>query len=312
MLLIFILNGGMGAKVAKNIQQLIAEAHKEVPEVHPYEVKDLQDGGEPFFLIDVRDGEELQGGALPGAIHASRGTLEMRIAQLVPDPGAKVVLFCAGGIRSLFAGRRLKEMGYADVSSMAGGFQGWQSSGFPFDTPSESRDAFERRLSAVFSADVKGYSRLMSDDEEATIRTLNACRKIMTATIEKFRGRVVDSPGDNMLAEFASVVDAVKSAIEIQKELKIQNASLPEDRNMEFRIGINLGDVISEGNRIYGDGVNIAARVESLADSGDVCISGTAYDQVENKLGLEFDFLGEQPVKNIAKPVRVFRIKLAE
>ena len=298
--------------MAKNLQQLIAEAHKEVPEVHPYEVVNLQDSGEPFFLIDVRDGEELQGGAVPGAIHASRGTLEMRIAQLVPDPGAKVVLFCAAGIRSLFAGKRLKEMGYADAFSMAGGFHGWQSSGFDIDVPNESGDTFERRLSAVFSADVKGYSRLMSDDEEATIRTLNACRKIMTATIEKFRGRVVDSPGDNMLAEFASVVDAVQGAAEIQLELRIQNASLPADQNMEFRIGINLGDVISEGNRIYGDGVNIAARVESLAEPGEVCISGTAYDQVENKLGLEFEYLGEQTVKNIAKPVRVYRIKSAE
>jgi class 3 adenylate cyclase len=148
----------------------------------------------------------------------------------------------------------------------------------------------------------------MSHDEEATIRTLKACRKVMTTIIEEHRGRVVDSPGDNMLAEFSSVVAAVESAVEIQKELKVQNAALPSDRNMEFRIGINLGDVVVDDERIYGDGVNIAARVESLAEPGEVCISGTSYDQVENKLKLKFEFLGEHSVKNIAKPVRVFRV----
>jgi adenylate cyclase len=119
---------------------------------------------------------------------------------------------------------------------------------------------------------------------------------------------VVDSPGDNLLAEFASVVDAVRSAVEIQHALKTKNAELPEHRQMQFRIGINLGDVIVEGERIYGDGVNIAARLESLAEAGGICISGTVYDQIETKLALSYEYLGEQTVKNIAKPVRVFRV----
>src|ERR1041385_5201512 len=142
----------------------------------------------------------------------------------------------------------------------------------------------ERKLTAILSADVKGYSRLMGDDEESTIRTLTVYRKGMTAFIQHYRGRVVDSPGDNLLAEFASVVDAVQCAVEIQKALKTRNADLPASRKMEFRIGINVGDVIVEGERIYGDGVNIAARLEGLAEPGGLCISGVVYDQVENKL----------------------------
>ncbi len=173
-----------------------------------------------------------------------------------------------------------------------------------------SPDRVERKLSAILSADVKGYSRLMSYDEEATIRTLAAYRSVMADLIEEHRGRVVDTPGDNLLAEFPSVVDAVQSAVEVQKELKIRNAELPGHRRMEFRIGINLGDVIVEGERIYGDGVNIAARLEGLADPGGVCISGTVYEQVENKLDLEFEFTGEQAVKNIARPVRSYRVKM--
>src|SRR6266511_5267711 len=124
----------------------------------------------------------------------------------------------------------------------------------------------ERKLAAILSADVKGYSRLMGEDEEATIHTLTAYRQVMTTLIQHHRGRVVDSPGDNLLAEFASVVDAVKSAVEIQQEFKTRNAELLAHRKMEFRIGINLGDVIVEGERIYGNGVNIAARLESLAE----------------------------------------------
>jgi hypothetical protein len=119
---------------------------------------------------------------------------------------------------------------------------------------------------------------------------------------------VVDSPGDNILAEFVSVVDAVQSAVEIQEVIRAKNAELPEDRRMEFRIGINLGDVIQEGDRIYGDGVNIAARVEGLAEAGGICISGSAYEQIENKLALGYDYIGEHTVKNIVKPVRVYRV----
>jgi adenylate cyclase len=144
----------------------------------------------------------------------------------------------------------------------------------------------KRKLSAVLSADVKGYSRLMGEDEVSTVRTLKEYRELMTKLIEEYRGRVVDSPGDNVLAEFASVVDAVESAVEIQRPLKIKNAQLSESRRMEFRIGINLGDVIEEGERIYGDGVNIAARIESLAEGSGICISGSTYEQVEHKLPL--------------------------
>jgi adenylate cyclase len=168
----------------------------------------------------------------------------------------------------------------------------------------------KRKLSAILSADVKGYSRLMGEDELATIETLKNYREIMAALIDKFKGRVVDSPGDNVLAEFSSVVDGLDCAVEIQKELKQKNEELPENRRMEFRIGINLGDVVEEGERIYGDGVNITARVESLAEAGGICISGTAYDHVENKLGLEYEYLGEQAVKNIRKPVRVYRVRM--
>ena len=168
----------------------------------------------------------------------------------------------------------------------------------------------ERKLAAILSADVKGYSRLMGEDEEATIRTLTAYREVMTTLIQQHRGRVVDSPGDNLLAEFASVVDAVQGAIEIQQELQSKNAQLPVPRRMEFRIGINVGDIAVEAGRIYGDGVNITARVESLAEAGGICISGTVFDQVKTKLALKYEDLREQRVKNIAAPVRVYRIKL--
>jgi adenylate cyclase len=166
---------------------------------------------------------------------------------------------------------------------------------------------FKRKLTAILSADVKGYSRLMGEDEEATVRTITAYREVITEVVVKHRGRVVDSPGDNILAEFGSVVDAVRSAVEIQEELKARNAELPEDRRMEFRIGVNLGDVIQEEERIYGDGVNVAARVESLAEAGGICVSGTAFDQIESKLPLGYEYLGEQSVKNISKPVRIYK-----
>jgi class 3 adenylate cyclase len=158
----------------------------------------------------------------------------------------------------------------------------------------------KRKLSAILSADVKGYSRLMGEDELGTVRTLEAYREMIAEVIRNYRGRVVDSPGDNLLAEFASVVDAVESAVEIQEELRAKNEELPENRRMEFRIGINLGDVIEEGERIYGDGVNVAARIEGLAEGGGICISRTAFDQVKNKLNLGYENLGEHSVKNIA------------
>jgi adenylate cyclase len=166
----------------------------------------------------------------------------------------------------------------------------------------------KRKLTTILSADVKGYSRLMGDDEEGTIRTLNTYKEVMSSLIQQQRGRVVDAPGDNVLAEFGSVVDAVRCAVDIQKELKTRNAELPENRRMEFRIGVNLGDVVEDGEQILGDGVNIAARLESLSEAGGICISGTAYDHVRNKVSLGYEYLGEQTVKNIAVPVRVYRV----
>ncbi len=167
----------------------------------------------------------------------------------------------------------------------------------------------DRKLTAILSADVEGYSRLMGDDEEATVKTLGIYREAMSRLIEEHQGRVVDSPGDNLLAEFTSPVNAVRCAVVIQGELRARNAGLPEDRRMLYRIGINLGDVIVDGDRIYGDGVNVAARVESLAEGGGICVSSTVYDQVEGKLSYAFDFLGEQTVKNIEKPVRVYAVR---
>jgi adenylate cyclase len=169
-------------------------------------------------------------------------------------------------------------------------------------------EGFKRKLAAILSADVEGYSRLMDDDEEATVRTLTNYRTAINDLVQQYRGRVVDTPGDNILAEFTSVVDAVNCAVEIQRELAERNAELPYNRKMEFRIGINLGDVIEEEGRIYGDGVNIAARVEAMSQAGGICISGRAYDQVANKLGLGYENLGEHQVKNITTPIRVFRV----
>lgn len=167
---------------------------------------------------------------------------------------------------------------------------------------------YQRKLTAILSADVAGYSMLMRDDEAATVRTITTYRKVLAQLIQQYRGRMVDSPGDNILAEFTSVVDAVNCAVEIQRELAERNAEMPENRKMKFRIGINLGDVIAEGKRIYGDGVNIAARLEGLADVGGICISGTVYDAIESKIGLEYEFLGEQEVKNIDKLIRAYRV----
>jgi len=171
-----------------------------------------------------------------------------------------------------------------------------------------TEQGFKRKLTAILSADAVGYSRLMGDDEEATIRTLTEYRAAITALVNRHKGRVVDSPGDNVLAEFTSVVDAVRCAVETQKQIAEHNADLPENRRMLFRIGVNLGDIVDEGERIYGDGVNIAARLEGLAEAGGICISRTAYDQVKNKLELGYEYLGEHSVKNIADPVHVYRV----
>ena len=167
---------------------------------------------------------------------------------------------------------------------------------------------FKRKLAAILHADVKGYSRLIGEDEDATISTLTAYREVMGVFIQKHRGRVVHGSGDSLLAEFISVIDAVQCAVEIQRELKTRNAELSEDRKVEFRIGVNLGDVIEKDEDLHGDGVNIAARIEGLAEGGGICISRTAFDQVRNKLKLGYEYIGEHSVKNIAQPVRVYRV----
>src|SRR5713101_2213116 len=148
----------------------------------------------------------------------------------------------------------------------------------------------------------------MGEDEEATLSTLSSYRKLIDSLIEQHRGRFVNSAGDSVLAEFASVVNAVQCAVEIQTMLKTENASIPHERRMEFRVGVNLGDVMLDGAQIYGDGVNVAARLESLADPGGICISHTVHEQIRNKLALNYEDLGAQSVKNIAEPVRVLRV----
>ncbi|MEJ2068954.1 MAG: adenylate/guanylate cyclase domain-containing protein [Syntrophobacterales bacterium] len=167
---------------------------------------------------------------------------------------------------------------------------------------------FKRKLAAIFSADVAGYSRLMGEDEAATVRTLETYKGVVSDLIQQHRGRVVDAPGDNLLAEFPSVVDAVQCAVAAQKEIQVRNLELPETRRMQFRIGINLGDVIEEEDRIYGDGVNIAARLESIAEPGGICVSKTAFEHIETKLPFGYEYLGEQVVKNIVKPIGAYKV----
>ncbi len=171
-----------------------------------------------------------------------------------------------------------------------------------------TEEKITRKLRAILSADVKGYSILMADDEVFTIKTIKEYRGIMSHCIEQNNGRVVDSPGDNILAEFASAVDAVQCAVEVQKQLKNENDRLVEDKRLEFRIGVNIGDVVQDENRIYGDGVNIASRIEGLADPAGVCVSRSTYDQIKKKLGFGFEYMGEHSVKNISEPVRVYKV----
>ncbi len=171
-------------------------------------------------------------------------------------------------------------------------------------------NGFDRKLTAILSADVKGYSRLMRSDEEATVRTLTNYRAVIKELVANYNGRIVDSPGDNVLAEFTSGVHAVQCGVDIQAALKVENQSLPGERRMAFRIGINLGDVIQDGGRIYGDDVNIAARIEGLAEPGGICISNSIYDQVYRKLDLPYAYMGAHELKNIDQPVKVYKIEL--
>jgi class 3 adenylate cyclase len=182
--------------------------------------------------------------------------------------------------------------------------------GDPIDIPppTPTADKFKRKLVAILCTDVKDYSRLMGEDEEGTLRALKAHKEVITRFFQHHRGRVVGTAGDSLLAEFASVVNAVQCAVEIQKEMQKRNNGLPKERRMEFRIGINMGDVIEEGDSIYGDGVNIAARLESLAEAGGICISGVVHDQIEKKLTIKYQYVGDQSVKNIERPIQVYRI----
>lgn len=171
-----------------------------------------------------------------------------------------------------------------------------------------TEDDLKHKLATVLSADAEGFGRLMCRDEAATVITLTTYRQIMSEFIARHRGRVVDAVGDNLLAEFGCAVDAVACAVEIQKELRSRNEALSEDKRMRFRIGINYGEVIQEGGRIYGTGVNIAARLESKADPGGICISRPVLGRIKGLLPLRFEYMGQYSVKNICRQVDVYRI----
>jgi adenylate cyclase len=176
-----------------------------------------------------------------------------------------------------------------------------------------SEDRVNRRLAAILAADIAGYSRLMGADEEGTLRDLKAHRKLLVdPKIVEHRGRIVKTTGDGLLVEFVSVVDAVRCAVDIQRGMIERNAQAPPDKRIQFRIGINVGDIISDDNDIYGDGVNVAARLEALAEPGSIMVSRVVHDQVQDKLSFDFKDMGEQTVKNIARPIGVHRVELTE
>jgi len=178
--------------------------------------------------------------------------------------------------------------------------------------PSSSREPAIRRLAAILAADVVGYSRMMGEDEGGTLAALKACRReLFDPMVQRARGRIFKVIGDGILAEFPSVVDAVRCAVEIQGSM-LNRAFGPAEKNIVFRMGINIGDVIADGDDLYGDGVNIAARLETLSQPGGLCISGPVFDQIKNKLQLDYEDMGEQTVKNIAEPLRVYRIQSSE
>src|SRR3954471_1764580 len=172
----------------------------------------------------------------------------------------------------------------------------------------QDRSRVERRLAAILAADVAGYSRLMGIDEVGTARSLREHRVVSDALIARHGGRIVKTTGDGLLLEFASVVDAVECAVAVQTVMTERNAGVPQERRMLFRIGINLGDILIEGDDILGDGVNVAARLEGIAEPGGICLSAAAYDQVREKVAVEFADLGEQSLKNIARPVRAYTV----
>src|SRR3989344_2372271 len=169
--------------------------------------------------------------------------------------------------------------------------------------------ALKRKLVTILSADVAGYSRLMAEDEEQTTELFHSHKQIFESLVSMHEGRVFNTAGDAILAEFGSVVEAVRCATEIQSALRTRNNHLPESRRIHFRIGINLGDVLIQGTDLLGDGVNVAARLQAAADPGGICISGSVFDQIQNKLSLSILSLGETVFKNIPQPVRTFAIK---
>jgi adenylate cyclase len=171
----------------------------------------------------------------------------------------------------------------------------------------------ERRLAAILACDVAGYSRLMSNDEEGTLAALKACRReLLDPKIAEYRGRIFKLTGDGALAEFASAVDATRCAMEIQRLMAERRSSIPSDRRVEFRIGINVGEIIVDEGDIYGDGVNIATRVESLANPGGICLSENAYNQIRGKFALDVSDMGKQQLKNITQPVRVYGVRTGD
>ena len=180
------------------------------------------------------------------------------------------------------------------------------------DSDSPATPDLERKLATILSADVAAYSRLMAEDEELTLRTFRGHKEVFEKLVELHRGRVFNTAGDAILAEFGSAVEAVRCATEIQAALRTRNDQLPEDRQVRFRIGVNLGDVMVQGQDLLGDGVNVAARLQGAAEPGGVCIAGSVYDQIRNKLSLSFTPLGEMSYKNIPQPVRTFAIAEAD
>ena len=170
--------------------------------------------------------------------------------------------------------------------------------------------SIQRRLAAILAADIAGYSRLMHADEAATVRDLKAHQSVILPLVGRHGGRIIDTAGDGIMAEFPSVIGATECAVEIQTVMAKRNEGVPESRRMRFRIGINLGDVIHDEVRIYGDGINIAARLEALAHPGGVLVSNIVYDQVRSKLPFTFEDVGERQVKNIEQPVRMYRLHI--
>src|SRR5437762_10103794 len=198
---------------------------------------------------------------------------------------------------------------YQGLASPLGLRTEWRAvGGLRLATEQDQPGRVGRRLAAIVAADVAGYSRLMGIDDVGTARTLREHRAVVDALVAKHGGRLVKSTGDGVLLEFPSVVDAVECAVAVQAVMDQRNVGVPVDRRMLFRIAINLGDILIEGDDILGDGVNVAARLESIAEPGGICISSSAYDQVRGKVGVEFADLGEQNLKNIALPVRAYAV----